>query len=321
MKILITGAGGMVGSHMIEELYHSGNDVLGTYYKPTINLRELNPSIPLKECDVRYPQTFERIMEKFWPDQIYHLAAQSYPTVSWERPYETIESNICGTISIFESVKKLRSIRTEYDPVVVVACSSAEYGQTFQELNEPMVKETAQLKPLHPYGVSKVGQDLLSYQYYMNDNIKTIRARIFNTTGIRKVNDVTSDFTKRAVEQELLKNNPPILHIGNLKTQRAILDVKDLIRALVLLANKGTYGEAYNISSNKVYEISKIIQIIESIMNTKFKLVVDKNLLRTTDEPIIIGDIAKIMKDTGWKPVIPLEYTIESMIHYWRNQS
>ena len=187
MKVLVTGAGGMVGSHMVELLHDQGHDVLGTYYKPTTDIMEIDPSIRMEECDVRYYQAVQRVISKFQPDQIYHLAAQSYPTVSWTHPQATMETNINGTINVYEAVKFVRQTSPDYDPIVVVACSSAEYGQTLNELEDPYVKETAELKPLHPYGCSKVGQDLLSFQYFMNDNIRCIRVRIFNSTGTRKV--------------------------------------------------------------------------------------------------------------------------------------
>lgn len=318
MKVLVTGAGGMVGSHMVEIMHEEGIDVIGTYYKPTTDITELNPAIKMIECDVRYASSVEKVISEYMPDEIYHLAAQSYPTVSWDRPYETIDTNVNGTVAVFESVKKIRQEHPEYDPVVVVACSSAEYGATLDRLKEPKVKETAELLPLHPYGVSKVGQDLLAHQYFMNDGIKSIRARIFNTTGTRKVNDVTSDFTRRAVEQEKSGAEKPVLKVGNIETRRAIMDFKDLISGLRLLAKKGKYGEAYNISSEKAYQIKEIIEAIEKEMGVKFELSVDEKLLRPTDEKIIIGDVTKIKNDTGWCQTIPLEQTVREMIEYWR---
>jgi len=318
MKILVTGAGGMVGSHMVELLYSKGHEVLGTYYKPTIDINELDKRIPMIESDVRYYQSVERIVAEFHPDQIYHLAAQSYPTVSWSHPQATIDTNIVGTVNVFEAVKKTRQLIAGYDPVVVVACSSAEYGQTLDELIDPRVKETAELKPLHPYGVSKVGQDLLAFQYFVNDHIKSIRARIFSTTGKRKINDVTSDFTMRAVEQEKAGANPPILRVGNIETRRAIMDFKDLVNALMLLAANGKYGDVYNISSEKIYQIKDIISIIERKMRCKFELQIDPKLIRPTDEKIIVGDITKLKQDTGWQQNIPLEQTISEMLEYWR---
>lgn len=319
MRILVTGAGGMVGSHMVERLYHQGKEVIGTYYKPTTNIQELPKEIKMIECDIRYPATVEKIIWEYRPDQIYHLAAQSYPTVSWERPYETIEININGTIAIYEAIKRVRkNLDHEYDPMVVVACSSAEYGETLNQLEgeEVYVKETAQLLPLHPYGVSKVGQDLISFQYFMNDHIRCIRARIFNSTGTRKVNDVTSDFTKRAILAE--KSGVYNLKVGNLETRRAIMDQRDLVEALILLAEKGIAGEVYNISSEHIYQMKDIVALIEKQMGHKFEISIDPQLLRPTDEKIIVGDVTKLKGDTGWSQKISMEQTIRDMLDYWR---
>ncbi len=316
MKIMVTGAGGMVGSHMVELLTEQKHDVLGTYYKPTINITELDKSIRMLECDVRYYQSVLRIISEFQPEQIYHLAAQSYPTVSWDNPQATIDTNIVGTINIYEAIKAVRQVKKDYDPIVVVACSSAEYGQTLNELEDPYVKETAELKPLQPYGVSKVGQDLLSFQYFMNDHIRCIRVRIFNSTGTRKVNDVTSDFTKRAILAE--RSGVYKLRVGNLETKRAIMDQRDLVNGLILLAEKGIPGEVYNLSSEHCYYMKDIVAMIEEQIGHKFKIEVDPTLLRPTDEKIIIGNIDKLKRDTGWSQMIKMEQTIADMLDYWR---
>lgn len=321
MNILVTGAGGMVGSHMVELLHAQGENVVGTYYKPTTNIKELPKDLKMIECDVRYAPSVEKIIMEYQPDEIYHLAAQSYPTVSWDRPYETIEINVNGTIAVYEAIKKVRTLRNpDYNPMVVVACSSAEYGETLNELegNEVYVKETAELKPLHPYGVSKVGQDLISFQYYMNDYIRCIRARIFNSTGTRKVNDVTSDFTYRAVEAE--KTGIYELRVGNIETKRAIMDQRDLVSALMLLAKKGTPGDVYNISSERIYQMKDIIEMIEREIGHTFEIKVDPQLLRPTDEKIIVGDVTKLKRDTGWKQNISMEQTIADMLEYWRKK-
>lgn len=316
MKVLVTGAGGMVGSHMVELLYSRGHEVLGTYYKPTTNICELDPNIKMIECDVRYYQSVLRNVMNFQPEQIYHLAAQSYPTVSWNHPQATIDTNVIGTINVFEAVKEVRKIQPDYDPMIVVACSSAEYGQTLNELEDPYVKETAELKPLHPYGVSKVGQDLLSFQYFMNDHIRCIRVRIFNSTGTRKVNDVTSDFTKRAILAE--RSGIYKLRVGNLETRRAIMDQRDLVNGLMLLAEKGTAGEVYNLSSEACYQMKDIVMMIEEQIGHKFEIEVDPVLLRPTDEKIIIGNVDKLKKDTGWSQKIDMRQTIADMLDYWR---
>lgn len=316
MKVLVTGAGGMVGSHMVELLYSHGDDVLGTYYKPTTDIANIDQNIKMIECDIRYYQSVLRIISEFQPDQIYHLAAQSYPTVSWSHPQETIDTNVNGTINVFEAIKEVRKNCLFYDPMVVVACSSAEYGQTLNELDNPYVKETAELKPLHPYGVSKVGQDLLSFQYFMNDRIRCIRARIFNSTGTRKTNDVTSDFTKRAIIAE--KTGIWKLRVGNLETKRAIMDQRDLVNGLMLLAKKGKVGDVYNLSSEYCYQMKEIVEMIERLVGHKFEIEVDPRLLRPTDERIIIGNVDKLKADTGWCQQIKMEQTVSDMLNYWR---
>src|SRR5208337_3374960 len=140
--------------------------------------------------------------------RIFHLAAQSYPTVSLVQPRETFYINAGGTINLFESLRTVG-----ISPVVVVACSSGEYGPVASQ--DLPVREDHLLRPLHPYGVSKVAQDLLAAQYFANYSIPAIRIRIFNTTGPGKIADVCSDLTKRAVEIEL-GMRPPSLMVGNL---------------------------------------------------------------------------------------------------------
>ena len=317
-KILVTGAGGMVGSHMVELLFDQGADVLGTYYKPTVALNEIKPGIRLEQCDVRYWQNVLNIFISYRPTKIFHLAAQSYPTVSWSEPFCTIDTNGNGTISIFESIKFVRKhFDKNYDPVVVVACSSAEYGSSFEKIGSEKIKEESQLLPLHPYGVSKVCQDLLSYQYFMNDNIRVIRARIFNTTGTRKVNDICSDFVQRAVALVKQGEKPYKIRVGNLNTLRAIQDCRDLISALLLLSEKGQWGEAYNICAQNAISGKDVISAIEQYLGINLICEEDPALMRPTDEKIIWGDTSKLVNDTGWKQSVSIEKTIADMIDYW----
>lgn len=317
MNILVTGAGGMVGSHMIDYYFNRNIKVIGTYYKPTTDINQIIKKAELIECDIRYFNAVLNIIRKYKPKKIFHLAAQSFPVVSWKRPQETVDVNINGTINLFEAIKNVQSfLDSDYDPLVVVACSSAEYGASLKPENIP-VKEEISLLPLHPYGVSKVGQDLLAYQYFINDNIKTIRARIFNTTGPRKINDVVSDFIRRAVEIEKHDHHNKF-RVGNLETKRAIIDVRDLITALILLSERGRYGEVYNVSGLKVYKVKEILNLIKTYMNIEFEIEIDQQLLRPMDESIIIGDSSKLKQDTGWKQEYSLQKTIKDMIDYWR---
>lgn len=129
MKSLVTGAGGMVGSHMVEQLYYRGDEVIGVWHKNKKNIEQVEVPVVFVQCDLRYGQGIDQLIMDNLPNEIYHLAAQSYPTVSWVSPSETIDVNMCGTIAVFEAIKKARKyVKADYDPIVVVACSSAEYG-------------------------------------------------------------------------------------------------------------------------------------------------------------------------------------------------
>ncbi|MCL1994469.1 MAG: GDP-mannose 4,6-dehydratase [Spirochaetes bacterium] len=322
MTSLITGIGGMVGSHLAELLLKNGDKVVGIYYNSTVNLEEALEkatldSLVLIECDVRYFNSVYAAILQNLPERIFHLAAQSLPAASLLKPQETFDINCGGTINVFESIKMIRKQLPHYNPKVVVAASSAQYGASLTPENTP-IKEDAPLLPLHPYGASKVAQDLLTFQYYKSDHLAGIRARIFNTTGPRKTNDVCSDFTKRAVEIERGKSEK--LLVGNITTKRAITDVRDLVIALKLLSEKGEPGEVYNISGEKVYEVREIIELIKKNSSAKIEIEEDPRLLRPTDEPVIFGDSAKLKKLTQWRQEYPIEQTIADMLEYWRKR-
>ena len=315
--VLITGGCGMVGSHLIEFYYSKGIKPVATYFTPTIDINEVADKCEYHLCDVRKEDKISQLINDNLPTVIYHLAAQSYPALSWEIPVETFDANVTGTVNVFEAIKRIRKANPSYDPVVIVACSSAEYGSSLTKFDHP-VTEDAELLPLHPYGVSKVSQDLLAYQYFVTFGIRTIRARIFNTTGVRKVNDVVSDFTKRAVMLEKGQINE--FTCGNLNTRRAITDVRDLINALYLLGEKGNYGDVYNISGEHIYSMHDILEKIEAVTGQKLNPVVDQSLIRPQEEPIIYGNSSKLKAATGWQQKVSLDTTIADMIAYWRQK-
>lgn len=300
-----------MGPHLTNLLAEKGDEVLATYYPAEEKNKKINLKAKYEECDVRDKKRVYSILKEFKPEKIFHLAAQSYPTVSWKDPWYTIDTNLIGTVNIFEGVKELK-----IPCKILVAGSSAEYGYVTE--NEVPIKEDHSLKPLHPYGVSKVGQEMLSYQYFKNFNMNSILVRIFNTTGPGKVNDVCADFTKRLIEIEKGINKDKKLLVGNLEAKRAITDVRDIIRAFDIALDKATIGESYNLSGERVYQVSEIIEILRKLVDFEFSVEIDKKLLRTTDEPIIYGDSSKFKKETGWKQEIMLEQTLKDMLDYWR---
>ena len=312
MRVLVTGAGGMMGTHLLDFLVNKGHDVLGLDFVPTTDIRELNSKAEYVECDIRDRNKLTNLMNRFKPEIIFHLAAQSYPTVSWDRPNYTIETNVLGTINLFEAIKELK-----LDPIVLNACTSGEYG--YVEEKDIPIKETQELKPLHPYGVSKVAQEFLAYQYFKNFGIKSVSVRIFNTTGPKKVNDVCSDWTKQIVLMEKGLQDK-IMTVGNLETRRAITDVRDLIEAFWLTVDKCDHGETYNLSGEKVYLMKDILEELKTLTDVKFEVRQDPKLMRPTDEPIIYGDSTKFKDKTDWSQKIELRQTLKDMLDYWREK-
>jgi GDP-4-dehydro-6-deoxy-D-mannose reductase len=314
VTILITGAGGMMGSHLAERLVGEGERVLSTYLQPTINMDTVDPAVAFTELDVLDREAVARLIKAERPIEIYHLAAQSLPTVSWSDPWRTVRVNIEGTINVFEALRSVRADDPSYDPMTVIACSSAEYGASLTPERVP-VTEDAPLLPLHPYGVSKVGQDLLGLQYYHNHGLRCIRARIFNCTGPRKRNDVAADFASGIVRS--LYEETPLRH-GNLQTRRAIIDVRDMVAALIALARKGQPGEAYNICAETAFQISDLLELFFEVLGRRVPTAVDPALFRPSDEPVIFGDTTRLRSETGWAPIIPLRQTVADMLAFER---
>ena len=307
MNILITGAAGFIGARLAKYCSEAGSSVLGfdTHDAPTGWA-----GTEFERLDVRDSDGVGRLLSTFRPDRIFHLAAQSYPTVSLLRPRETMDSNVGGTVNLYECLRKV-GLR----PVVVVACSSAEYGPVAAA--DLPVRETHPLRPLHPYGVSKVSQDLLAAQYFLNYGIPSVRIRIFNTTGPGKVGDLCSDLSKRAIEIESGRRSPS-LPVGNLTTRRALVDVRDMVRGLWLSAECCEFGEVYNVGGNQIYSGQDIINIIHAHSTVSFTVEQDAALMRLCDEPVIAGDVSKFTCCSGWVPEIPMTQTVRDMLDWWR---
>ncbi|MFN0171043.1 MAG: GDP-mannose 4,6-dehydratase [Bryobacteraceae bacterium] len=307
MKVLITGAAGFIGGFLAKHCSDAGCSVLG------LGINE--PEDPwagaaFEHCDVRDPVRLLKLIETFRPDHIFHLAAQSYPTVSLAQPRETMDINAGGTINLFECLRTAGIM-----PVVVVACSSAEYGPVASA--DLPVREDHPLRPLHPYGVSKVAQDLLAAQYFVNYSLPAVRIRIFNTTGPGKIGDVCSDLAKRAVEIEL-GTRPPVLMVGNLTSRRAIIDVHDMVKALWLAADRCEPGHVYNVGGTRIASVEELIETIRARVSASFTIQQDRALMRDCDEPVIAGDTTRFQRRTGWEPEIDLGTTLHDMLDWWR---
>jgi GDP-4-dehydro-6-deoxy-D-mannose reductase len=306
---LVTGAEGFIGSHLVTFLHADGWKVTGAYLiQGPATLAEL-PNVRFEQCDLRNRQRVSQILSEHQPTHIFHLGAQSLPTLSWSNPVETFESNIMGSLHLFEAIR-----HSKKPPVVVSACSSAEYGHV-PPAAIPVTEEQP-FRPLHPYGISKVCLDLLAREYFLDYKILAVNLRLFNTTGPGKTSDAPSDFVRQLVR---IKKGlqPPVIEVGNLKPHRAFLDVDDTVRGFYLAAMKGKPGEAYNLCATKTHGIGELLRTAIRLSGVKAEIRPVPRLMRPSDEKIIFGSTRKIRKDTGWKPLKSIEQTLKSMLEYW----
>jgi GDP-4-dehydro-6-deoxy-D-mannose reductase len=308
---LVTGAEGFIGSHLVQFLHGRGWQVIGSYLVQGLFKLPKLPNLRMVQCDLRNGQKVTQLVAQAQPTHIFHLGAQSLPTASWADPVNTFEANIMGSLHVFEAVRYMRR-----PPVVVSACSSAEYGHV-ADADMP-VREEHRLRPLHPYGISKVCLDLLAREYFLDYKIPAVNIRLFNTTGPGKTNDAPSDFVRQLVR---IKKGlqAPVIEVGNLKPRRAFLDVQDTVRGFYLAAMKGKRGEAYNLCANRTYPMHEVLRIAIHLSGVKAEIRPVQRLMRPSDEKIIFGSSRKIRKDTGWKPLNSVEQTLQSMLDYWQS--
>jgi len=317
MRALITGVTGFVGSHLADYLLAEQPEVeifgIRRWRSRMENIEHLDGRLQLRECDLRDPAAIQGVLAEVRPDYIFHLAAQSFVPASWRAPSETLMTNILGQTNIFEAVRVL-----ELDPVIQIAGSSEEYGLVLPD--EVPIKETNPLRPLSPYAVSKVAQDLLAYQYFRSYGLKTVRTRGFNHTGPRRGEVfVTSNFAKQIASIEAGLREP-VIRVGNLDAQRDFTDVRDIVRAYWLAVSEATPGEVYNLASGRAVTIRELLDQLLALSDTEVEVQVDPDRLRPSDVEILLGDYSKFRSDTGWEPSIPLEQTLKDTLDYWRQK-
>ena len=326
MNILITGISGFSGSHLAEYLLNKEMTfkIFGTIRgrcRQTSFIDHIKDKLTLLECDLTDYNSVYTTIEESQPDWIFHLAAQSFVPTSWRAPQETINTNVLGTLNLLEVTRK-----SSLPIKIMIAGSSEEYG--YVSSRELPINEDNQLRPLSPYAVSKVTQDLLGYQYYKSYGMNIVRTRAFNLVGPRSGEKiVTAAFAKQIVniekEDSRYKGNSGITHklkVGNMDTTRDFNDVRDIVRAYHLVMKMGKAGEVYNICSEKGYSIRDIIKIYSKLTNSRFEISIDKDKYRPSDVPILIGDSRKFRKLTGWKLEITFEQSLKDVLNYWRNQ-
>ncbi len=313
-RVLVTGVTGFAGSHLVDYMLERGDcEIYGIqrWRSRTENIEHFADKITILECDLRDATSTRDTLEKVRPEWIFHLAAQSFVPTSWIAPTESLTTNVLAQVNIFEAVRHMK-----LNCRIQLACSSEEYGMVLAD--EVPIQETNPLRPLSPYAVSKVAQDMLGYQYWMSFKVDSVRTRGFNHEGPRRGPVfVASDFAKQIADIEKGRK-APVLSVGNLDAKRDFTDVRDMVKAYWLALEKGEPGEVYNICRGQCWTIRETLDMLLGMTKAKIDVRQDPARLRPSDVQILLGDNSKFCARTGWKPTIPFEQTLRDMLEYWR---
>lgn len=324
-KALITGITGMVGSHLADLLLRETNwDIYGMcrWRSPLDNVSHLlrlansGNGLNFLTADLNDYISLINVVEKVKPDFVFHLAAQSYPQTSFTSPLDTLKTNILGTESLLEALRRCSSI----DPVIHVCSSSEVYGRVPKE--KLPINEDCIFHPASPYAISKVGTDLLGRYHAEAYGQKVITTRMFTHTGPRR-GDVfaESTFAKQIAMIEA-GQIPPVLKVGNLDSLRTWADVRDAVRAYYLLVTVNPIaGQSYNIGGTYSCTIRQMLDYLLSLSSRKdIRVEVDQQRLRPIDADLQVPDTSKFHRHTGWEPQIPFEKTMSDLLNYWRER-
>ena len=329
-KALITGISGMVGSHLTDFLLRETNwDIYGVcrwrsslenveHLLDRVNRRD---RVFFKYADLNDEMSLVRIIHDIRPDYIFHLAAQSYPQISFSAPIDTLNTNILGTCRLLEAIKNEIDMNHYYNPIIHVCSSSEVFGRIpLEKKTATGINEECSFHPASPYAISKAGTDLLGRYYAEAYGINVMTTRMFTHTGPRR-GDVfhESTFAKQIAMIEAGMIQPKVM-VGNLKSLRTYADVRDAVRAYYMLVTVNPIaGEYYNIGGTHTCEVKDTLNTLISYSSVKnIEIVVDPERLRPIDADLQIPDCRKFKEHTGWTPEISFEKTMHDLLDYWR---
>ena len=312
MKILVTGGTGFAGSHLIEELLSRGyTDTYSTSFSPPDESSLFLPANHYVQVDLTDAHATAQLIKTVEPDWIFHLASFAYVGKSFEKAEELFSNNIRLQLSLLEAIR-LHAPKAR----VLTIGSAEEYGIVPEGMK--VIDENVQLNPVNPYAVSKVTQDLLANSYFLSYGLDIVRARPFNHIGARQTGDFAIPaFAKQIVALE--KGEQDALKVGNLTGVRDFTSVKDMVRAYILLLEKGVKGEVYNIGTGTGIKMQRIVDTLASFARVPVQVKEDATRMRPLDVPVLVADPSKI-KALGWMPSEDIQDTLRTILESMRHE-
>lgn len=294
MRALVTGASGFVGCHLVAHLAACGDEVTAS------------------EAEITDPEALEADFSGRRPDAVYHLAAQADVKASFTAAAATLRVNVEGTFNVLDAALRAGAGR------VVVVSSADVYGRL--DPGRLPVGETAPMRPVTPYGASKAAAEMVCVQAGAGRGLDVVRARAFNHLGPGQ----SDRFVAAALAARIARNErtgAQTVPVGNLKARRDFTDVRDVVRAYRLLAERGVCGEAYNVCSGTSVSVRELADALMERARRPMRLTADDDLFRPVDVAEVRGDPSKLRAATGWSPGVGLEQTLDDLLDYWRRQA
>jgi GDP-4-dehydro-6-deoxy-D-mannose reductase len=309
MKVLITGASGMIGTPLAEFAQKAGCEVAGLS-RVTAGSR-FAMAKPYKHYlgDIQDMAFLRKVWKEYRPDLVFHLAAQPCNIISWDAEDTSYLMNVMGAKNVFHACRELTPKAR-----LLPACSSSEYGMVPPEKNP--IREDMPLKPVSPYGVSKATMEMMAYQFFSNYGMDVVLPRLFNQVGINHTTGTAIQNFACQLAKVKLELEEPVLKVGNLNSRRDYSDVRDGVKGLWQVAMKGVAGESYNVCSGLTWTMAEALEILIEISGLKVTVEVEPSLLRASDEPLQRGDNSKLVA-LGWSPQIPFRKTLTDVYENW----
>lgn len=318
-KVLITGITGFVGSHLADLALGKNVEVYGLkrwHLSKLRNISHILDKIILVDADLTDSIGIEKVIKKIKPDWIFHLAAMSFVSPSWDHPTHYMNVNYNGTVNLLEAVKAAK-LKTR----ILLAGSAEEYGEVSKE-DIPIIDKTF-LQPVNPYAVSKIAQDLIGFVYYKSYGLNVIRTRAFNHEGPRRDNVFGISWYAYQIARIEKGLQKPVIRTGLRDDRRTFMHVKDLVDAYWLAIEKCKPGKLYLIGADEkdhVYTFDEALNMLIKMSTYRGKVskIIDKEFVRPTSVPRLIADSREFRKLTQWSPKISFNSILEDTLNYWR---
>lgn len=309
MRSLVIGGAGFVGKYLVRHLLELKHEVIITKM-PMEEARVEGAAV--YDLDILDKATVTELLEKISPDLVFHLAAQSSVSMSWKNPQQTVDVNVKGSVNVLDGLRNMKKKAR-----ILLIGSGEEYGQVFP--SETPVCETDPLRPGNIYAATKACQNMIGRIYAQAYGMNLVMVRAFNHIGPdQSPVFAAADFCRQAALIESGMQEA-VIRVGNLEAKRDFTDVRDVVHAYVLLAEKGQAGETYNVGSGHAVSIGDVLKLVLKQSAVEIQVEVDEEKLRPVDVPVMEADVRKVWRDVGWKAQIQLEQTIGDMMEYWRS--